>query len=849
MFRQIASAILALTILACGGKGAGTSTVSPAAPLAVSIAPNSADLVPGESLAVTAAVSSADSTTLTWSVDNVPNGNDTVGSVQGSGSTVTYTAPATEGSHLLVASNKTSSGSAQLRVQSILITVGLTPSTVTLNAGGSQSFTATISGTTNTAAIWTVDGITNGNATVGTVTGGSSTTITYNAPATAGTHTLTVLSQANHDRGDSSTITVRAAVTPPVISVLLSPTSATLTTGTTQSFTVTVSGSSNTAVTWLVDGITGGNATVGTVAGSGASATYTAPAAAGSHTLAARSQADATQSASSNLTVQSVVAPPVVSVLLSPASATITAGGVQSFTAAVSGSTNTAVTWTVDGIAGGNGAIGTVNGTGATVSYTAPASAGTHVLKAASQADATKSSASTLTIQALPPVVSVALNPSAASLSTGATQSFTAAVTGSSNLAISWDVDGYASGNASVGTITGTGTTVSYTAPSLAGSHSVTATSQADTGKRASSAVTVSANCAPAPTSPAVVNVKDAAYGAKGDGVTDDTAALQRAVNAVATGGTVSLPDGTYMVNALTSVLLKSNMTLSLSQGAVLKAIANSATGYAIVTLSGVNHVNVVGGTLLGERSAHSGTTGEWGMGLKVVNSQQVFVERVLAQDCWGDGFYVGTSSNITLCNVVADHNRRQGLTITSVDSMVVRNCTFKNTTGTLPEDGIDIEPNVGDTAKNILITGCTITGNSGFGIEIGVPGNNTGKAWITGVVVDGNTCTGNGVNTLSTSPRAGIQVNNTPGHQITNNICSSNGLGILLRNGANGCTVTGNTANQNFGEDGIQVYSTAGNVITGNTAKNNARYGIYSVDNTTITISNNTMSGNGVAP
>ncbi len=220
------------------------------------------------------------------------------------------------------------------------------------------------------------------------------------------------------------------------------------------------------------------------------------------------------------------------------------------------------------------------------------------------------------------------------------------------------------------------------------------------------------------------------------------------------------------------------------------------------------------------------------------------------AKDCWGDGFYVSSSSSVTLCNVTADHNRRQGLTITSVDGMVVRNSTFKNTPGTLPEDGIDIEPNAGETVNNVLITGCTITSNSGLGMSIGVPQSYTGLAWIKGVVVDGNTCTSNGLNSLSTSPRAAIMVSDTPGpgNTITNNYCANNGLGIQLRNGANGITISGNTVTQNT-TDGIQVYSTDGNTITGNTATNNLGRGIYSTSNTNITISNNTLSGNGVAP
>ncbi|HXC16108.1 MAG TPA: right-handed parallel beta-helix repeat-containing protein, partial [Holophagaceae bacterium] len=313
---------------------------------------------------------------------------------------------------------------------------------------------------------------------------------------------------------------------------------------------------------------------------------------------------------------------------------------------------------------------------------------------------------------------------------------------------------------------------------------------------------------------------------------------------------TVTVPDGTYMVNALTSINLQSNMTFALSSGATLKAITNSASNYAVVLVSGVNHVNVTGGTILGERSTHTGTGGEWGMGIQIKNCQSIVIERVLAKDCWGDGFCVAGSSSITLCTVTGDHNRRQGLTITSVDGMVVRNCTFKNTGGTLPEDGIDIEPNPGETVNNVLITGCTFTSNSGFGVEMGVPLSYTGQAWITNITVDGNTVTGSGVNTLSTSPRAGIEASDVPGGtiKITNNISSSNGLGIMIRDNANGFIVTGNTCSQNS-SDGIQVYSTSGNVITGNTATSNAGHGIYSVDNTTVTISNNTQSGNTTPP
>lgn len=60
------------------------------------------------------------------------------------------------------------------------------------------------------------------------------------------------------------------------------------------------------------------------------------------------------------------------------------------------------------------------------------------------------------------------------------------------------------------------------------------------------------------------------AYGAKGDGVAKDTAAIQQAVDAAhaAGGGTVTLPAGVYLSG---TVFLKSRVTFALAEGAVLK--------------------------------------------------------------------------------------------------------------------------------------------------------------------------------------------------------------------------------------------------------------------------------------
>jgi parallel beta-helix repeat protein len=363
-----------------------------------------------------------------------------------------------------------------------------------------------------------------------------------------------------------------------------------------------------------------------------------------------------------------------------------------------------------------------------------------------------------------------------------------------------------------------------------------------------------SAQCAPAPNSTLVVNVKDATYGAKGDGVTDDTAALQKAVDAVAGGGgTVQIPDGTYRVNALASsgrgLVLKSNMTLLMSSGAALKALPNSASNYAVVSIPNALNVNVVGGTIEGERSAHTGTTGEWGHGLVIQNSQHVVVQGVTSKECWGDGFYVSGSADITYCGVTADHNRRQGISITSVDGLVVRNSTFKNTAGTLPEDGLDIEPNSGETVNHVLITGCTFSGNAGYGMEAGVPIAYTGAAQVLNVIIDANTFSSNGLTSVSGNPRAGIEISNCAGQRVTGNtVLGSKGYGILIRSNANTSTISGNTISLTNG-DGIYVGGCDGDAITGNTVTNNTGHGIYVVSCTNTTVSGNTVSGNGLTP
>lgn len=163
----------------------------------------------------------------------------------------------------------------------------------------------------------------------------------------------------------------------------------------------------------------------------------------------------------------------------------------------------------------------------------------------------------------------------------------------------------------------------------------------------------------------------------------------------------------------------------------------NNHKGYFIVYIADASDVEIKGGIIRGDIGKHSyinGSTSEWGMGVGIIASSRVKIHDVLISHCTGDGIYIGgypsnyigdysfSSKNIIIKNVICDSNRRQGLSVISVDGLLVEKCHFINT-GTIektaPSDGIDIEPNVSDgrnnSVRNVLIRKCIFSNNNGY--------------------------------------------------------------------------------------------------------------------------------------
>lgn len=175
---------------------------------------------------------------------------------------------------------------------------------------------------------------------------------------------------------------------PPPIQVVVTPEQADVPATETQQFSARVANSTNSSVTWKVDDIEGGNASVGQISTDGL---YTAPSTAGRHTITATSVEDSTKSDTASVEVRLVV-----TVGITPANVSLSTSQTQQFTATVQNATNTEVRWAVDSIEGGNENVGTISPTGL---YRAPANPGTHVITATSVEAPTRSASAQVTVK------------------------------------------------------------------------------------------------------------------------------------------------------------------------------------------------------------------------------------------------------------------------------------------------------------------------------------------------------------------------------------------------------------------------------------------------------------------
>jgi hypothetical protein len=180
------------------------------------------------------------------------------------------------------------------------------------------------------------------------------------------------------------------------------------------------------------------------------------------------------------------------------------------------------------------------------------------------------------------------------------------------------------------------------------------------------------------------------AYGATGNGVTDDSAAVRAAAAAAAaTGADLYFPEGTYLVSRVdagTAYCLNHPGGRWYGPGTIKMAASQAAS--TRVVFMGTNGCALDGLTIDGN-STNQGASTDQRHGVILASATNAAIRYCTITDNDGDGVLVSTScENVAITRCVITDNRRSGVALT------------------------------GSGTSNVSVTGCTITGNDATPID-----------------------------------------------------------------------------------------------------------------------------------
>lgn len=305
--------------------------------------------------------------------------------------------------------------------------------------------------------------------------------------------------------------------------------------------------------------------------------------------------------------------------------------------------------------------------------------------------------------------------------------------------------------------------------------------------------------------------------GANGADLVDDTAAIQSALD---NHDNVYIPAGTYMINADSSLNLKSNQTLTMDSNAILKMITTlrgntPEDAYSVITISNVSNVNVVGGQIVGDRNTHSppaeGTVSEFGYGVNIENGASfIAINGITISNCWGDGVFLGVDGTLTdivtdvvINNVISENNRRQGLSIVVGRKIIVANSIFRNTNGTAPEAGIDLEPSASwHYISDILFSNVQSYENNGDGMLIyGL------RSKVQDITINDSNFSNNNLTSDTSTSYAGLKVLYADGLEVNNFVANGNARGLIISTDTANGVFRSTTISENE-RQGIYLYA-----------------------------------------
>ncbi|MGT4672447.1 hypothetical protein ACO2CR_00440 [Aeromonas caviae] len=245
------------------------------------------------------------------------------------------------------------------------------------------------------------------------------------------------------------------------------------------------------------------------------------------------------------------------------------------------------------------------------------------------------------------------------------------------------------------------------------------------------------------------------------DGSVSYTAQLQQAFNDAAGFRAVLLPNFQVLIDPAGTTYgglqVPSNSKVIWQPNSSLKIKANDLSNYEVIGIRDKQNVEIFNPVIYGDKYTHTGTTGEFGMGIAIRGAcDSITVHHPRIFECWGDGIYVGQTSNtvestpknVSIIKPECRSNRRQGISVTSADGLFISDPGLWDTKSSDssvplingPHAGIDIEPNSENSRlRNIKIRGLHGGGNDGglFYVFLGAINTTPGNRYHVDIDVD----------------------------------------------------------------------------------------------------------------
>lgn len=210
----------------------------------------------------------------------------------------------------------------------------------------------------------------------------------------------------------------------------------------------------------------------------------------------------------------------------------------------------------------------------------------------------------------------------------------------------------------------------------------------------------------------------------------DSTRFVQAAINSGAQRVVISNMGQDWVITPIT---LAGDQEIFLEPGVVVSAKKGAFHGTHDSLFKAMDKSNITiggyGATLKMQKQDYMSDAykkAQWRSAIYIESGTNVRIYGLTIRDTGGDGVYLGDagergySKDVFIEDVFFDNGYRQGISLISAENVLIDNCTFKDTGGTGPAGGIDLEPDH-PTCRliNIVVRNCIAENNQGPGFIV----------------------------------------------------------------------------------------------------------------------------------